>query len=86
MAKYKVRNTLFPLLNFNPFPPYLYAVLVHRLDKIENLITFPQESLHEGRGLGLLAVRGSHEVDVLLLLLHSLKVLLQASQSCGIIA
>ena len=44
MAKYKVQNTLFLLI----FSPYLYAVLVHRLNKIENLVTFPQQSLYEG--------------------------------------
>ena len=65
---------------------YLYAVLVHRLDKIEHLITLSQQSLYEGRGLCLLTVRGGHEVDVFLLLLHSFEVLLEAGQSCGVIA
>ena len=31
-----------PIIEFNLFTPYLYAVVIDRLDEIEHFVTFPQ--------------------------------------------
>eukprot|EP00055_Hartaetosiga_balthica_P013000 m.64972 g.64972 ORF g.64972 m.64972 type:complete len:382 (+) comp8134_c2_seq1:125-1270(+) len=57
----------------------LDGVLIHRLGEVQHLVATLEETLNEGRLLGLSNRLGSHEVDVLLVLLHALNVIEERS-------
>ena len=53
---------------------HLNAVLVHRLNEEDHFVTLLEKALDEGRLDDLLTGGAGHEVDVLLLVLHTLDV------------